>query len=88
MNCLVHTHMHVDLWLQKPHGIQNIMACHEKYWGHKFKTHENLWCHKKSSIAMKICDTLLPNGMPCHHHMEDKVVINDKGQQHFHLTNK
>jgi hypothetical protein len=22
-------------------------------------------------IAMKICDTLLPNGMPCHHHMED-----------------
>jgi hypothetical protein len=26
---------------------------------------------KKSWIAMKICDTLLPNGMPCHHHMKD-----------------
>jgi len=29
---------------------------------------------------MKICDTLLPNGMSCHHHMEDQVVINRKGQ--------
>jgi hypothetical protein len=28
---------------------------------------------------MKICDNLLPNGMPCHHHMEDpQVVINHK----------
>jgi hypothetical protein len=26
---------------------------------------------KKSWIAMKICDTLLSNGMPCYHHMED-----------------
>jgi hypothetical protein len=47
------------------------MACHDKYWCHKFKTHKNLKCHKKSWIAIKICDTLLPNGMPCHHHMED-----------------
>jgi len=22
-------------------------------------------------VAMKICDTLLPNGMPCHYHMEN-----------------
>jgi hypothetical protein len=37
---------------------------------------------------MKICGTLLPNGMPCHYHMEDRVVINRKGQQYFLLTNK
>jgi hypothetical protein len=28
---------------------------------------------------MKICDTLLPNGMPCHCHMENQIVINRKG---------
>jgi hypothetical protein len=37
---------------------------------------------------MKIYDTLLANGMPCHHHKEDLVVINRKGQQYFQLTNK
>jgi hypothetical protein len=37
---------------------------------------------------MKICDTLLRSGMPCHHHMEDRVVINHKGQQYFQLANK
>jgi hypothetical protein len=37
---------------------------------------------------MKICDTLLPNGMACHHQMEDQVDINMKGQQHFQLVNK
>ncbi len=26
---------------------------------------------KNSWILMKIYDPLLPNGMPCHHHMED-----------------
>jgi hypothetical protein len=34
--------------------------------------------HKKSWIAMKICDTLLPNNMSFHHHMEDRVIINHK----------
>jgi hypothetical protein len=63
------------------------MACHDKYWCHKFNTHKNLWCHKKLWIAMKICDTLLLNGMPCHHDMEDQVVINRKGQQYFQLAN-
>jgi hypothetical protein len=29
---------------------------------------------------MKICDTLLSNGMPCYHHMEDWIIINRKGQ--------
>ncbi len=33
-------------------------------------------------------DTLLPNGMPSHHHMEDQIIINRKGQQYFQLTNK
>jgi hypothetical protein len=37
---------------------------------------------------MKICDTLLPNGMSCHHHMEDLLVIHGKGQQYFQLANK
>jgi hypothetical protein len=55
------------------HGTQKIMVGHDKYWCHKFKTHKNLRCHKKSWIAIKICDNLLPNGMPCHHHMEDYV---------------
>jgi hypothetical protein len=35
---------------------------------------------------MKICDTLLPNGMPFHHHMEDQVVMNHEGQQYFELV--
>jgi len=64
------------------------MACHDKYWCRKFETHKNLWCHKKLWIAMKICDILLPNGMPCHHRMKDQVVINHKGQQYFKLVNK
>jgi hypothetical protein len=42
--------------------------------------HKNLWCHKKSWITMNICDALLPNGMPHHHRMEDRVVINRKGK--------
>jgi hypothetical protein len=37
---------------------------------------------------MKVCDILLPNGMPCHHHMGNQVIINHKGQQYFLLTNK
>jgi hypothetical protein len=37
---------------------------------------------------MKICDNLLPNGMTCHHHMENRVVINCKGKQYFQLANK
>jgi hypothetical protein len=36
---------------------------------------------------MKICDTLLLNGMSCHHHMEDQVDINCKEQQYFQLVN-
>jgi hypothetical protein len=80
--------MHVNSWFQKPHGTKKIMVCYDKYWCHKFKTHKNLWCHKKSWIVMKICDTLLPNGMPCHHHMQDWVIINHKRQQYFQLVNK
>jgi hypothetical protein len=45
--------------------------------------HKKLWSHKKSWIVMKICDNLLPNGMPCHHHIEYQVVINCKGQKYF-----
>jgi hypothetical protein len=37
---------------------------------------------------MKICDTLLPNCMPCHHHMENQVIINHKGQKYFQLINE
>jgi hypothetical protein len=43
---------------------------------------------QKIWIAMKIYDTLLPNGMPYHHHMEDQIVINHKGQQYCQLANK
>jgi hypothetical protein len=42
---------------------------------------------KKLWIAMKIYNTLLPNGMPCHHHMENRVIIYHKGQQYFQLIN-
>jgi hypothetical protein len=67
---------HKNLW----HVMTNIGAINLK--------HKNLWCYEKSWIAMKICDTLLLNGMPCHHHMEDQIVINYKGQQYFQLANK
>jgi hypothetical protein len=33
--------MHVNSWFQKPHSTPKIMACHDKYWCHKFKTHKN-----------------------------------------------
>jgi hypothetical protein len=41
-----------------------------------------------TQIAMKIYNTSLPNGNACHHHMEDQVIINCKGQQYFQLANK
>jgi hypothetical protein len=37
---------------------------------------------------MKNCDTILPNGMPCYHNMEDQVIIHHKGQKYFQLANK
>jgi hypothetical protein len=55
--------MHVNSWFRKPYDTQNIMACHDKYWCHKFKT-QKLMVLQKSWIAMKIYDTLLSNGMP------------------------
>jgi len=35
--------------------MTNIGAIHSR--------HKNLWYHKKSWMAMNICDALLPNGM-------------------------
>jgi hypothetical protein len=35
---------------------------------------------------MKICDTLLPNGIAYHHHMQYQVVINRKRQQSFQIN--
>jgi hypothetical protein len=55
------------------------MACHDKYWCHKFKT-QKFMVSQKSWMAMNICDALLPNGMPRHHHMENRIVINRKGK--------
>jgi len=75
--------MHVNSWLQKPHGTQNIIACYDKYWCHKFKTHKNLWCHKKSWIAMKIYDTLLPNDMLRPYHMEEELLLIAKDNNIF-----
>ncbi len=43
--------------------------------------HTKIYGHKKSWIAMKICDTLLPNGMPCHHHMEDWWIVIEPPKQ-------
>ncbi len=60
-------------------------------WIHNF---EKFMAHKKLSHAMtnigamKICGTLLSNGMPCHYHMEDQFIINCKGQQYFELANE
>jgi hypothetical protein len=67
---------HKNLW----HAMTNIGPINSK--------HKNLWCHKKSWIAMKICDTLLSNCMPCHHHMENRVNNNHKGHKYFELANK
>jgi hypothetical protein len=49
--------------------------------------HTKIYGVKKLWIAMKIYNTLLPNGMPCHHHMEKRVIIIHKGQQYFQLIN-
>jgi len=31
IDCLIHVHMSMNSWLQKFHGTQKIMACHDKY---------------------------------------------------------
>jgi hypothetical protein len=61
---------------------------HKKYWHAMTNISAINSKHKKSWIAMKNCDTLLPNGMPCHHHMEDQILINKKKQQYFQLIIK
>jgi hypothetical protein len=68
--------------IQKPHDTHKIMACHDKYWCHKFKT-QKLMVSQKIMDYYENCDILLPNGMPCHHHMKDQIIINHKGQQYF-----
>jgi hypothetical protein len=45
--------------------------------------HKNLWCHKKSWIAMKICDTLMPNGMPWPHHTKKESLLIAKDNNIF-----
>jgi hypothetical protein len=62
---------HKKIW----HAMTNIGAINSK--------HKNLWCHKNSWIAMKIYDTLLPNGMPCHHHMEHQSLLIAKDNNIF-----
>jgi len=32
---------------------------------------------------MKICDTLMPNAMPCPHHAKKLIIINCKKHQYF-----
>jgi len=50
------------------HAMTNIGAINSK--------HTKIYdVTKKSWIPMKICDTLLPNRMPCHHHMEDQLIL-------------
>jgi hypothetical protein len=55
---------HKKLW----HGMTNIGAINSRH----TKTYS---VTKKSWIAIKTYDTLLPNGMSCHHHMEDQVKL-------------
>ncbi len=78
--------MPVNSCLPKLHGTQIFLACHDKYWRHKFKT-QKLMVSQKIMDCLEICDTLLPNNMSCHHHMEDLIIINHKGQQYFQLAN-
>jgi hypothetical protein len=58
---------HKKLW----HAMTNIGAINSKH----IKTYG---VTKKLWIAMKICDTFLPSGMPCYLHIEDQIVINCK----------
>jgi hypothetical protein len=52
----------------------------------EFMTSKTSWHTQKLMVSQKImdcheiCDTLLPNGMPCHRHMEDQIIINHKRQ--------
>jgi hypothetical protein len=62
------------------------MVCHDKYWCHKFKIHKNLWCYKKSWIAMKIW---IPYCQMARHLIitwkTKSLLINCRGQQYFQL---
>ncbi len=61
------TSWHTKIW----HAMTNIGVINSK--------HTKTYGVTKSWIAMKIYNTLLPKGMPCHHHMENQVIINRKG---------
>jgi hypothetical protein len=37
-------------------------------------------------VSQKIMDFLIAKWHACHHHMEDRVVINCKRKQYFELT--
>ncbi len=68
---------HKKLW----HAMTNIGAInlrHTKTYG----------VTNNYGLPWKFVTPLLPNDMPCHHHMEDQVVINHKRQQYFQLANK
>jgi hypothetical protein len=67
---------HKQLW----HAMKNIGAINSRP--------QKLMASQKIMDCHENCDTFLPNGMLCHYHMEDQVVINCKGQQYFELANK
>jgi hypothetical protein len=64
---------HKKLW----HAMTNIGVINSR--------HTKTYIVTKNHGLPQKFDTLLPNGMPCHHHMEDQIVINCKGQQYFQL---
>jgi hypothetical protein len=68
---------HKKLW----HAMTNICVInsrHTKAYG----------VTKNHGFAMKICDTLLLNNMPCYHHIDNRVIIKHKEQQCLQLANK
>jgi len=79
------------MWI---HDFKNLIA-HKKLLHAMVNTGAINSRHKKTygvtknhGLPWKFINTLLPNGIPCHHHMEDQIVINCKGQQYFQLANK
>jgi len=60
------------------------MACHDKYWGHKLKTHKIYGVQKFMDCNENLWH-LVAKWHAMYHHMEDRI---DKGQQYFQLVNK
>ncbi len=76
----------MNSWFQKSHGTQKKWHAMTNIGAINLRHTKTYSVTKNYGLPWKFVTSLLPNDMPCHHHMEDQVVINHKGPQYLQLT--